>query len=90
MASNVTSKDGDLTETIPLIEGRLHIPTIQNAFTLRVVKIDGALAPVDSQGFTYAIFKPGDTLNISGTSAEVAAMPGTPHSRGLLQWRLAL
>ncbi|DBB05080.1 TPA: hypothetical protein ACH3X3_010344 [Trebouxia sp. C0006] len=76
MASNVTSKDGDLTETIPLIEGRLHIPTVQNAFTLRVVKIDGALAPVDSQGFTYAIFKPGDTLNISGTPAEVAAMPG--------------
>ncbi len=88
MASNVTLKYGDLTETIPLFEGRLHIPTIKDAFTLRVAKIDGALAPVDSQGFTYAIFKPGDTLNISGTSAESAAMPGTPHSRGLLHWHL--
>ena len=67
---------------------RLHIPTIKVAFTLCVARIDGVLAPVDSPGFTNAIFKPGDTLNISGTSAEVAAMPGTPHSRGLLQWHL--
>ena len=73
MASNVTLKYGDLTETIPLFEGRLHIPTIKDAFTLRVAKTDGALAPVDSQGFTYPIFKPGDTLNISGTSAESAS-----------------
>ncbi|DBA77191.1 TPA: hypothetical protein ACH3X1_009765 [Trebouxia sp. C0004] len=75
MASTVTSKYGDLTETIPLFEGRLHIPTIKDTFTLRVARIDGVLAPVDSQGFTYAMFKPGDTLNISGTSADVAAMP---------------
>ncbi len=88
MASNVTLTYGNLTETIPLFEGRLHIPTIKDAFTLRVAKFDGALAPVDSQGFTYAIFKPGDTLNISGTSADSAAMPGTPHSMCLLQWRL--
>ena len=67
----------DLIETIPLFEGRLHIPTIKDAFMLRVAKTDGALAPVDSQGFTYPIFKPGDTLNISGTSAESAATPGT-------------
>jgi len=87
MTSTVTLKYGDLTETIPLFEGRLHIPTIKDAFTLRVARIDGILAPVDSQGFTYAMFKPGDTLKISGTSAEVAAMPGTLHSRELLQWQ---
>ena len=86
MASTVTLKFGELIETIPLFEGRLHIPTIKDAFTLRVPRIDGVLAPVDSQGFTHAIFKPGDTLNISGTSSEVAAMPGTLHSRELLQW----
>ncbi len=86
MASTVTLKYGELTETIPLFGGRLHIPTIKDAFTLRVPRIDGVLAPVDSQGFTHAIFKPGDTLNISGTSAEVAAMPGTLQSRELLQW----
>ncbi len=84
MASNVTLKYGDCTETSPLFEGRLHIPTIKDASTLHVARIDGGLAPVDSQGFTYAIFKPGDTLNISGTSAAVAAMPGTPHSRSCL------
>ena len=70
MASTVTLKFGELTETIPLFEGRLHIPTIKDAFTLRVPRIDGVLAPVDSQGF----------------SSEVAAMPGTLHSRELLQW----
>ncbi|DBA95781.1 TPA: hypothetical protein ACH3X1_001334 [Trebouxia sp. C0004] len=70
MAFTVTLKYGDLIETIPLFEGRLHIPTIKDAFTLHVARIDGVLAPVDSQGFTYAIFKPGDTLNISGNSAK--------------------
>ena len=62
---------GEPTENVPLLEGRLHIPTIKDAFTLRVPRIDGVLAPVDSQGFTHATFKPGDTLNISGISAEV-------------------
>ena len=88
MASTVTFKYWDLTETIPLFEGRLHIPTIKDAFTLRVARIDGVSAPVDSQGFTYAIFKPGDTVSMSGTSAEVAAMRGTLHSRELLQWHI--
>ena len=84
--ATVTLKYRDFTEIIPLFEGRLNIPTIKDAFTLRVARIDGVLAPVDSQGFTHAIFKPGDTLSISGTAAEVAAMPGTLHTRELLQW----
>ncbi len=88
MASKVTLKCGDLTETIPPFEGRLHIPTIKDAFTVRVARINNALAPVDSQGFTHATFKPGDTLDISDSSAEAAAVPGTPHSRGLFQWHL--
>ena len=79
MASTVALKYGNMVETIPLFEGRLHMPTIKDAFTLRVARIDGVLVPVDSQGFTHAIFKPGDTLNISGTSAEAAVMPGTLH-----------
>ena len=84
----MTLRCRDLTEAIPLFEGRLHMPTIKDAFTVRVARIDGVLPPADSQGFTHATFKPGDTLNISGTSAEVAAVPGTPHSRCLLQWHL--
>ena len=71
MASVMTLKYGDLAETIPLFEGRVHIPTIKVAFTVRVARIDGVGAAVDSQGFTYATFKPGDTLNISGTSAKL-------------------
>ena len=61
MASTVTLKYGELTETILLCEGRLHLPTIKDVFTLCVPKIDGVLAPVDIQGFTHAIFKPGDS-----------------------------
>ena len=54
MASMVTLKFGDQTERIPLIEGSIHIPTVKDAFALRFARIDGALAPVDRQGFTYA------------------------------------
>ena len=73
----VTLKFGDQTEKIPLIEGSIHIPTVKDAFALRFARIDGALAPVDSQGFTYAKFNPGDILNISGPPAEIAATQGT-------------
>ena len=86
MVSTVVLKYRNLTETSALFEGRLHIPIIKDTFTLRMARTDGVLAPVDSQGFTHTIFNPGDTLNISGTSAEVHAMPGTLHSRELLQY----
>jgi hypothetical protein len=80
MASIVTLQFGDLTEKMHLFEGRVHIPTVKEAFALRVAKINGVLEPSDSQGFTHAKFpipNSGDTLNISGTPAEVAAIPGT-------------
>ena len=89
MASNVTLKYGDLTEKIPLFGGRLHIPTIKDAFALRGIRVADTLAPFDNEGLTLATFEPGDTLNISGTPAELPAMPGTPHSRGLLQMTLS-
>lgn len=43
MASNVTLKFGDFTETIPLFEGSIHIPTVEKAFVLHVARIDGTL-----------------------------------------------
>ena len=80
MASTVTLRFGGLIEIIPLFDGRVHIPTIKDTFELRVAKINGVLAPADSQGFTYAKFNSGDTLDISGTPAEVPAVPGTLQS----------
>ena len=77
MESTVTLQFGALTERIPHFDGRVHIPTIREAFELRVAKINGSLAPADSQGFTHATFNSGDTLNISGTPA---AIPGTLQS----------
>ena len=80
MASTVTLQFGGLTETLPLFEGRIHIPTLTHAFGLHVAKINGALAPADRQGFTYAKFSSGDTLNISGTPAQISAIAGTLQS----------
>lgn len=77
MASIVTLQFEGLTETIPLFDGRLHMPTIKDIFELRVAKLDGVLAPADSQGFTYASFNPGDTLTISGIPAKVSAISGS-------------
>ncbi len=80
MASTVTLQFGGLTEIIPLVDGRVHIPTIKDTFELRVAKINAVLASADSQGFSHAKFNSGDTLNISGTPAEVSAIPGTLQS----------
>ena len=77
MASTVTLQFEALTKKIPLFDGKVHIPTIKATFELRVAEIDGLLIPADSQGFTYAKFSSGDTLSISGTPAEVSAIPGT-------------
>lgn len=80
MASTVTLQFGGLTEIMPLFDGKVHIPTIKDTFELRVAKINGVLAPADSQGFTHEKFKPGDTLDISGTPAVISAIPGTLQS----------
>ena len=77
MASTVTLQFGALTEIIPLFDGRVHIPTIKDTFELRVAKINGVLEPANNQGFTHAKFDSGDTLDISGTPAEVSAISGT-------------
>ena len=77
MESTVTLQFGNLTERIPLVDGRVHIPTIKDTFELRVARINGILASADSPGFTHAKFNSGDTLDISGTPA---AIPGTLQS----------
>ena len=77
MESTVTLQFGALTKRIPLFDGKVHIPTIKETFELRVAELNGVLAPADSQGFTYARFKAGDTLSVSGTPA---AIPGTLQS----------
>ena len=77
MAFTVTLQFGGLIETIPLIEGRVHVPTITDTFELRVAKINGVLASANRHGFTHANFNPGDTLTISGIPA---ATPGKVQS----------
>ena len=82
MASSVTLKFGNRTVEYDLIEGRVHIPTLGHAFTLQVVKLNGKLVSFNREGFTHVKFSPGDVLDISGTPAVVAAMPGTPYVWG--------
>lgn len=57
-------------QKIPPFENRVHVPTIVKAFALRAAEIDGALAPADTDGFSYAKYTPGDTLNIDGSPAD--------------------
>ena len=80
MESIVTLQFGALTKRIPLFDGKVHVPTIEKAFELRVAEINGVLAPANSQGFTYVRFNSGDTLSISGTPAGGSAIPGTLQS----------
>lgn len=79
MASDVTLRFEDQCETFSLDEGRVHVPTVERTFALRLARINGAIKPVDSQGFTYETFNAGDILNVSGRPAEVFAVPGTLH-----------
>lgn len=76
MASTVNLQYEGLTKRIALFDGRVHMPTVQDMFKLRVAKINGVLAPADYHGFTYAKFKAGDTLDISGPQTEISALPG--------------
>ena len=88
MASTVTLQYGALTERTTLVDGKVHIPTVKEAFELRVAKINGVLEPADSQGFTHVKFSSGDTLSISGTPAE--AIPGTLQSCVHHSWTLTV
>lgn len=59
MEASVTVKFGDLSETIHLSEGKVHIPTDEKAFALHVAKTDGIFASTDNQGLILAKCYPG-------------------------------
>ena len=49
-----------------LVNDKLHVPTVEKAFGLSSVDVDGIAEPTDDGGFTFATYQPGATLQISG------------------------
>ena len=55
------------TETFALVDGKLHLPTVEHFFGIRDVKLDGAVYPRDTQGYAMATFPTGRPVVVTGT-----------------------
>ncbi len=56
-------------ERVALVDGRLHVPTLREFFSLAALRIDGAVHAVNSDGWTFATFHPGQHLRLTGALA---------------------
>jgi hypothetical protein len=65
--SSVTLQYNGLSEQLRLVNNRVSLPAIKEAFSLAVVKLDGVLEPCDQLGYTAAEFAPGQVVAVSGT-----------------------
>jgi hypothetical protein len=54
-------------ERIRLINNKIQLSTIKDAFNLRSVQLNGLTEPVDQLGFTVAEFSPGQVVSVSGS-----------------------
>lgn len=80
-------------EKIRLINNKIQISAVKDAFNLRTVQLNGLTEPIDQLGFTVAEFSPGTVVNISGspTTGATVRLPAQdrPYARSLLAslWR---
>jgi hypothetical protein len=80
--SSVTLKFNGKEQKLRLINNKIHVNAVKEAFNLKSVQLDGQLEPVDQLGFTVTEFSPGQVVNVSGSplaeleslNAEIAAL----------------
>lgn len=54
-------------EKLRLVNNKIHVAAVKDAFNLKSVQLDGQLEPVDQLGFTVAEYTPGQTITVSGS-----------------------
>lgn len=54
-------------EKIRLINNKIQLSAVKDAFNLRTVQLNGLTEPMDQLGFTVAEFSPGQVVNVSGS-----------------------
>ena len=69
MLTLVTLKYKAEEHSTRLVNQKLHIPTVKDTFGLSSVDVAGVAEATDNQGFTFATYEPGVTLQISGRPA---------------------
>jgi hypothetical protein len=65
--SNVTLNFNGKEEKLRLINKKIQMNAVKEAFNLKTVQLNGQLEPVDQLGFTVAEYSPGQTIMVSGS-----------------------
>jgi hypothetical protein len=65
--NSITLDFNGKTEKLRLVNGKIQLSAVKDAFNLKTVQLDGQLEPVDQLGFTVADYKPGQTIMVSGS-----------------------
>jgi hypothetical protein len=65
--NSITLNFNGKQERLRLINGKIQLNAVKDAFNLKSVQLDGQLEPVDQLGFTVAEYEPGQTILVSGS-----------------------
>lgn len=65
--NSITLNFNGKEEKLRLINGKIQLNAVKDAFNLQTVQLDGQLEPADQLGFTVAEYKPGQTILVSGS-----------------------
>ena len=52
-----------------LVEGKIHLPTLETVFDLRNIRLDGVIYPAGAEGLTFAVFDDNVPITVSGDPA---------------------
>ena len=53
-------------EKLALVNGKLHLPTIEKVFQLQNIRLNGILYPCTDDGLTFGSFPDDDPINVTG------------------------
>lgn len=75
--NNVTLVFNGKEEKLRLINNKIQLNAVKEAFNLKTVQLDGQLEPVDQLGFTVNEYRPGQTVLVSGSPVAGTSAAGT-------------
>jgi hypothetical protein len=73
LAGMVLLRCGDKEEHFDLVDGKVHLPTVEQYFELKKIKLNGRVYPA-SDGLTFATFDDASFIDVTGEPAGKRAL----------------
>ena len=74
---------GAQQEDLALLQGKVHLPSVRQMFSLQTVELNGRIEPADANGLTYSTFTETELIVVTGTAGEKLTVPCMPAMHSL-------